>query len=184
MTPDVLKALRVPGQLILNPTNLATARPHGGLSMGLIKDVKWRRVPRYFEIEAEEFGGEVVEQIWQGESWLLVFALRSTDVDAISAAFPNSNLSTTTGKRRVTAPGTIREGIGLTTTPIKLLFSPDDAKNHECVYFRAAAPVSEPMEVSLGREEESLMLVSFKGFRDATTPSASVQRGLIEDIVL
>lgn len=184
MNPSVLKALKVPGQIIANPSDLTTARPHGGVSLGLVKGVQWRRRPRYFDVEAEEFGGEAVDKIYMGEDWFLFFGLRSFDRDAVQRCFHNSNLSTITGARTLVSPSTLRSGIGLSAGAIKLIFSPDDPVNHECVYFREAVPFAEPMEIAFSRQDESIMVVGFQGMRGTATPEASFQRGLIEDIVL
>ncbi len=35
-TTDVSQVLRVPGRLCINPTNLATAWPHGGTGLGVV----------------------------------------------------------------------------------------------------------------------------------------------------
>ena len=185
--PAPLQALKVPGVLVVNPTTAppTDAAPHGGTALGLVRDVVARRTARRFGIEAEEYGGEVVEELYLGESWEIVFALRSGDSDAINNIFPNTTAHATSGARGIVYPGSSRRaGSAWSTSAVKLLFSPDDP-DHRAVYFRAAVPmISGELERQLDRENEALWLVGFKAQRDGTTAAESIQIRLLEDLTL
>jgi hypothetical protein len=184
-TPAALQALKVPGTLIVNPTtNPPTdAAPHGGTELGLVKDVRWVRRERSFDITAEEYGSETAEVVYLGEEWEVLFTLRGYDADALSNLFPNIVAETNSATTGITYPDTTRRaGSGYTSSIVSLLFSPEDPYHH-AVYFRAAIPmVAEELEVKINRTDRMLIAVGFKAVRDATTAARSVQVRLLEHI--
>ena len=184
-TPTAMQALKVPGTLIINPTtNPPTdAAPHGGTELGLVKDVRWVRDERRFDLTAEEYGSEVFESIYMGEDWTLLFSLRVMDADALAALFPNTVAETASATTGITYPDTTRRsGSGMTSSIVKLLFSPEDPYHH-AVYFRAALPlVAAALEVQTNRTENLLVAAGFRAIRDATTAARSIQVRLLEHI--
>ena len=186
-TPAALQALKVPGTLIINPTTdpPTDAAPHGGTELGLVKDVRWVREERRFDITAEEFGGEIVESTYMGEDWTLLFSLRVMDADALANLFPNIVSESDSATTSITYPdSTRRAGSGMTSSIVQLLFSPDDPYHH-AVYFRAALPLwAASLEVQTNRTENLLVAAGFRAIRDATTAAKSVQVRLLEHIAL
>ena len=182
---DVLSALRVPGKLVVTPTDISTAFPHGGTELGLVGEVVLEREERTYEVTGEEYGGEVVEDIYLGEQWKLVIALRGSDPDAIANIFLNSTTGTTFNLAGLSWPGTSREGRLKTSDAVKILFSPLDIKRHKGVYFRKAIPkVAENVEVIYHSGKEQVIIAGFLALRDDSTEAGSVQVQIVEDMTL
>lgn len=180
-----LAAMKVAGQLCISPTTSppVDAFPHGGTSLGMVKDVVLRRTERRFNELGEERGGEVTDSLPMGVEYLMAFALRGWDPDAIPAVDPSAVVGATSRQAKIQHPGaSVREGVS--QSHVSLLFSPEN-KDHPAVYFRSAIPmVAEELELELGRSTEALMEVVFRAMVDDTTELGSVQVGLLEDIVL
>ena len=164
--------------------DFATAYPHGGTALGLVRDVQIRRTEGRQIITAEEFGVEVVDEVYTGEAWVIAFALRGWDSDAILEVFPNTNLGSSSKFRGVDYPGTtIKPGALKSATATKVLFTPDDDKNHPAVYMpNAIAELAEDLTIALGRTEEVLIACAFRALRDGATAGRSVQVRLLEDL--
>jgi len=195
-TRDPLKALRVPGRVCINPTDnppgSSVPFPFGGIELGLVRDVVLRRRERRFSNTAEEFGGEPAEELYLGETWDLLFALRGFDNDAIQTLFPNTTAHALSGQRGIVHPGSNRrEGSAWSTaSAVRLLFAPDEPLSHPGVYFRSAIPlVAEELELPLSRNPDAggelLIAVAFRALRDQTQPDhIAVRVRLLEDMVI
>ena len=187
-SPTALQALNNVGRLSALASgqtyDFATAYPHGGTALGLVSDVRIRRTEGRQLIVAEEFGVEVVDEVYSGEAWLLSFALRGWDSDAILACFPNTDLGTTSKFRGVDYPGTtVYPGTLKSTLATKVLFTPNDTANHAAVYLpNAFAELAEDLTIALGRTEEVLIACAFRALRDGATAGRAVQVRLLEDL--
>ena len=181
-----LQAMRVPGALAVGPTNLSTAFPHGGTALGLVRAVIVRRRELRFDVTAEEYGGAIVDTLYRGEEWSLVFELRGWDNDAISALFPNTTLPTVSGERTIQFPQTTKIGGVLQgASAVKLIFTPEDQARHRAVYFRSAIPLlAEEVDMRHARAEEMTVAAGFRALRDGVTANSSVQVALVEDLTL
>ena len=67
-TARVRDILRIPGRLVINPTNLNSAFPHGGTELGLTRDAEMRFGITTSLVTAEEWGQAPVEAVYTGES--------------------------------------------------------------------------------------------------------------------
>ena len=187
-TPSALQALHNVGRLSAalegQTFNFATAYPHGGTALGLVRDVQVRRTEGRELIVAEEFGIEVVDELYTGEAWLVAFALRGWDNDAIGTLFPNTAAGTTAKQTGVLYPGTdVPPGSLKAANAVKLLFTPDDTSNHQAVYLPNAIPeVGEELEIDMGRSNEVLIVCGFRALRDGATAGRAVQIQLLEDL--
>lgn len=187
-TPNPLQAFHCVGRLSATAEgqtfNFATAYPHGATALGLVRDVRLRRIEGRQTIVAEEFGVEVVDEVYAGEAWLLSFALRGWDSDAISALWPNTTLGSSSKFRGVDYPGTTtKPGTTKAASAVKVLFTPDDATNHPAVYLPNAIPeLAEDLTISLGRTEEVLIVCGFRALRDGATAGRAIQIRLLEDL--
>ena len=186
--PSALQALNNVGKLsaaLAGQTfDFTTAYPHGGTALGLVRDIKLQRTEGRELITAEEFGVEVVDEVYTGEAWLLAFALRGFDDDAVGAIFPNTSTGTLAKRTGIDYPGTSTVAGNLRSgDAIKVLFTPDDTANHHAVYLPNAIPgVSEELEIPLGRTSEVLILCGFRALRDGATAGRAVQVQLLEDL--
>ena len=189
-TPSALQALHNVGRLSAalegQTFNFSSAYPHGGTALGLVRDVQLRRTEGRELIVAEEFGVEVVDELYTGEAWLLAFALRGYDNDAVGALFPNTSTGSKAKRKGIVYPGdTVSPGTLKAASAVSVLFTPDDAANHPAVYLPNAIPeISEELEVNLGRSSEWLMTCGFRALRAGATAGKAIQIQLLEDLAL
>ena len=180
--PNIDDILRVPGRLCIDPTNLAIAYPHGGIGIGVIRNILVKQASVSYSVTAEEFGKETVDMVYGGETWVLGAVLRSYDKDAIQKLFPNTSLGVS-GQRVISHPGATREGHLLSSRTVKLLFSPDDTTNHPMVLLHKAAPlVEETAEFNLSLAQELGLAIMFVGLRDASNRVIAI--GIGSDLTL
>jgi hypothetical protein len=171
----------IPGKLVLNPTSLTAAYPGGGTELGIVQDIVLTIEQPYKFIEAEEFGGQRVEAVVTREGCALGAVLRAWDKDALNRVFPNTALGAVTGKRKVSAPGTIRPGEKLSDRSVVLVFWPDDRDRHPFfVMWRALPAIQETSDIQLKLNEEFGLPVMFFGIQD--TSGRLYTMGLPHDI--
>ncbi len=170
-TRDVRNVLRVPGRLIMNPTDLSIDAPHGGTELGLVRDAEFRLGIKTSVVTAEEFGVQPIEYVYAGEAAVMAAVLREFDEDAIQAIFPD------------TAPGmcgpisTIsydvnddpRAGRFLSAQSFSLLFSPRSLDRHPMILLYKVIPlVEESSLLNLSLSEELGIGVMFHCIPDAS----------------
>lgn len=187
--PSVASALRVPGNLCINPTQngLASAFPHAGTGLGVVAQqvVHWEANSE--EITAEEYGGIVTEVVYGGVRIYLAAFLRGLDNDALATIFPDTTAASVpsgSGDRSIDYRiGTARAGKKLSDLAVPLLFSPIDVERHRFVYFPRAIPrVEEAALLQLSAGEEQVIAVAFMAIPDANGVVARVRKR--EDLTL
>lgn len=99
--PDAI--VRVPGRLVLNPTNLAAAFPHGGTALGVTRDQELRPNVKIHEEHAQEWGGATSRLLYCGTRAVFAAVFRSWDADALAHYWPESAAGAVT-QERVVAP--------------------------------------------------------------------------------
>ena len=187
-TPNVVDIIRMPGQLCFGPTDLSLDFPHGGTALGVIKSIVAKPRQTYYNVKAEEWGGEVAETIKGGESWVLGGLLRSFDKDALRILFPASIEGAETQKTVIEHPAAntaIRAGNLLSASGIKLLFSPDDTIRIPFVLFRNAIPmIEETALMNIEIDQDWTVPFLFAAIRDSSTPAKAVAMGFRGDFSL
>ena len=189
-TSSALQAMYVPGrvscQLSGQTYNLATAYPHGGTALGLLRDVQIRRTEGKFDLIAEEFGQEIIDEVYMAESWVMAFALRGMDDDALGAVFPNTFTVSETKNMGVAYPGASRSPGSLrSSSAVRVLFTTDDTENHNAVYFPNAIPqVAEGLVVDFARASELMIACAFRGLRASSSQGSLCQIARLKDISL
>lgn len=180
--PDLVGILRVPGELIASPTNLAIASPYGGTRLGLVQDIVLRPNQVSVLVRTEEFVSEIVEVIEGARDWVIGAALRSFDRDAIQRVFPTTLVGAETQQRVVTDGGDARAGTRGSARAIPILFAPDDAARRPAMLFHRAIPLLDPVaELTLDLDQEAMIGVLFRPIRHGTS-ARLVSWGLIRDI--
>jgi hypothetical protein len=191
---DPRKVMRVPGRLAYGCTDLTAVWPHGGTGLGSVRQVAWveRSVP--YPITIEAMGGEAVEYVEPGVDVFLTFVLRTNDDNALQKVFRNTAAGTTSQRRLVTEPGTVRAGnwmSGRAVTP--LVFTPEgsthawaratpDVDAPFIVLYSAIPMIRDDLEIPLERTDEWAIQTTWRGIRDS---SARVfARGARKDITL
>ena len=126
-TDDPRRILRVPGRLSWGATDLTAVWPHGGTGLGAVKGVRLQRIGAAYPLTMEAKGGIPVEYNEEGPAWLLAATIRTFEDDAIQRVFRNTAAGTTSQRRVVTEPGTVRAGNWLSGRSGVLVFTPEGA---------------------------------------------------------
>jgi hypothetical protein len=182
-TEDLGSLIRAPGRLIVGATSFSAPPFYGGQQLGLVKDLLLRPRRSTIEIPAEEFGGEIVEEIDLRESWTMTCALRGLDGDALNAVFASTSIGASSGLRFVDFPAASNFYARLlSTTATGWLFVPDDVDRMYAVWFPAGyAYVDEEASIACQLHEEGVISVVVKGLRRASD-NRQTQWGLLEDL--
>ncbi len=175
--------LRIPGRLIAAPTDLTIASPFGGTELGMASDVIWRPNLRRKEIRAEEYGGEIVDQVKTGQSPQLGMFIRGFDPAMILKIFEGSSVSSDTGQPNIDYPTDEAPGTLASATGFKLLYAADNKEEHPSILIYNALPLlEEASEVRFSRKSEFGVPVLFHGVRDGS--NRIYQVGPLEDLAL
>lgn len=149
-------ALKVPGRLVKDPTDLSAAFPYGGTELGLVSEVVVRPRAKHQVLTAEEWGELPWDVVYGGTSFLFGCLLRGVDDDAYAAIWPDTASGTPSGDKKVLIrDDNGRAGTLLSTLSMELLFVPDAALRHRAVIIRDALPaVAEDAEIRFSMTEE------------------------------
>lgn len=183
-TPYPRNVTYIPGRLVKDPTNLATARPHGGTYLGMTRAHRLIRNARHRLIRAEEFMGTTVDKVVSGESPIFAAILREFDVDAVNAVFPGAQSSTSGSAMfgHAVTQATRAGSLG-SDRAHALLFSPHAADYHPAVILYKAIPAPDvAAEIQLRVDEEIGTAVAWYAIPDATGRVYDV--AMIGDITL
>lgn len=134
----------------------------GGTSLGTMLGVALELVGVVEDIRAEEYGGEVWDQIYLREEWLCVALLANWDSAALSNWYPNISSGD------VTYPGTHTYGNLRSDDAVTLLLTPADATQHGGFTVYNAVPQLARTRIPLNAAEPLIMEVSWLGVRDAS----------------
>ena len=185
-TADPRKVIRgLTGWLCHTPTNLLADFPHGGTAIGEVRDAELRWGIRTRLITAEEYGGQVVESIYTGESAVLACVLRGFDDDALSAIWPTSAAGSTGHRllKQDVVTNEKRPGSFMSSRAVKLCFSPRAVDQHRfVVLFRAIPMVEETARLQLRLDEEVGLAVMFRGL--PASDGRVYECGLRKDVTL
>jgi len=185
---DPRAALRNPGRLIKDPTDLSAVFPYGGTELGLVHRVRWRDGLRAREVTAEEWGGIAVEYIVTRTSCGLVAVLRGWDDDALSAVFPGVASGSGSGRAVYSQDSSVeaqRAGARLSDRAHVLLFAPLATAEHPAVLIYNAVPVPSVVDtedVQLSLDAEMDRAVAWRGIPDVSKRTFDV--ALLEDLSL
>lgn len=182
-TEDLGSLIRAPGRLIVNATTFTAPPFYGGQQLGLVKDLLLRPRRSTIEVPAEEFGGEIVEEIDLRESWTMTCALRGIDPDALNAVFASTALGASSGLRFVDFPAASNFYARLLSTlATGWLYVPDDTDRQYAVWFpKGYGYVDEEASVALQLHQEGTIAIVVKGLRRASD-NRQTQWGLLEDL--
>lgn len=170
---DLNYVLQVPGRLCVGPTDLTAAFPHGGTALGEVYRAAVVHTEGWFDVEAEEYGHQVVESVWSGEQYALTAILRQFDETAIGTVFPNTVTGTTSKrvgvKHWLDVASPVRPGHLASSRQVKLLFSPlDPDRNRAVIFYRALPRTADQKRMALSVIERLEVPVAFIAIPDAT----------------
>lgn len=114
------------GTLVWNPTTTAGSSPWGGTVLGSMLDVFLEPVVRTDPIQAEEYGGELADEVYLSEEWVATAVLTNWDGDALARIYPNVGTGGS-GDRIMTYPGgTLARGGRMSSRAGVLMLAPYD----------------------------------------------------------
>lgn len=161
MARNATKILVQPGELIWGASDLSTASPHGGTSLGYTADgIRLNHNMAVREILTEETGEAPQEVIYLGGRVTLEATFLQWDDTVIQRLFPN----TSSGSSNEVAEfpgGTAYPGYKLSNTAGVLVFSPTDLTNNKVVLARNAVPIGSPREIVFRTAEPTQLSVLF-----------------------
>lgn len=187
-TADLQKVVTVPGRLCYTPTDLTLPFPHGGTSLGVVRQIVVLPNVNHKEVGLDPHGGEPGEVVYLGSRPRLVATFRGFDVDAVSKLFPYSATTPATqpAGRVIQHPGTKREGTLGSSSSISLLFSADNPEHPSALFYKAI-PVLDPNTRILFQRgtvwEYTGSFIAIRG-RDSQNNLASVAMGKLELLTL
>ncbi len=180
-SPNAANIYRASGKLAINPSNLATAWPHGGTGLGVCSQIRLMAGLEEARVTAEEYGGQAVDAVLRQGDLMVSTLMRQWSDDALDAIFPNTTAGTSA--RVVNWPGTNRSGLLMTGRAVVLAFTADRQTEHPSLLLYKAIPlVAMQAELRLTVLRELSVPVIFLGVRDSSSRVASM--GLLSDLSL
>jgi hypothetical protein len=175
--PNLSRVVRIPGRVIVNPTNLALPYPYGGTELGIHRDVELRFNDEFHFPDAEEYAN-AIEGIYCGGTTELKCTVRGLDVDALRYLFIDSTIGSygILLEEGVFGAGAVRAGTLMSSIfNIKIMFVPKDTDRHPCVLLYQAIPMIEPDSgIELQLKEEVGIEMRFRSLPDATGRTVAV----------
>ena len=170
--PASSSILRVPGNLVWNPTDLGQAEPYGGTYLGQVREIEFTTEPQLRPVWAEEFG-TYTDVIYCGEKVLLRAVLRYPDSDAVNTVAFKALSSGSSGIEWIFRPGgtteNTRAGTSLFSRAGKLLFAARAATDHPFILIRNAIPAfGEALRLQMSFSKEYGLAVAFWGTPDSS----------------
>jgi hypothetical protein len=178
--------LFVPGRLAINPTNLATAWPHGGTGLGMVEACALELTEKAYDVWAQEWGC-VADQIEQESRWAIGFQARGQDETLLPYVVTQTATGATSGKKKLlwdpSATG-YKPGRRRSARAVVLLFTPDAQSDHRAILFRCALPnlATERALINLEHGDELKTPLVFLAVPSASKTPA--EWALLEDITL
>lgn len=179
--PDVSQVFRVPGRLSVGPTDLSAAWPHGGTGLGTVSEIVISPAVQYAIVTGDEFGGEVLDYVELGSSWILGAVLREWNSYNVDLIF-NTATGAVSGEKVVSYPSASRPGSKVSS--VVLLFTPYEQDVHPAfLAYRAIPLVPETTALKASIMDELVVPVMFHCIRNAAG-TGQVKFGLLEDLTL
>jgi hypothetical protein len=154
VAPNIDNLYRSPGRLVKNPTALQSPYPHGGVELGIARDILFRPKIQTETLIAEEFK-TAVEVVFTGQMAVIAGVMRTWDNDMMTTLFYGQQIDSRGNiGLNYNASGN-RAGKALSSKGIVLLFSPMavDAQKHILIY-NAVPVVDEAFEMKVSLAEE------------------------------
>ena len=163
------RILRVPGRLVVNPTDLQLSFPYGGYQVGSIRGFALSAVGTPYVIQSEGLGSptDITEP---PEDYRVAFLLRGADDDAIRRLYAsNQSEGGVSHHRSFQVPGTAIPGASALGRSVVLLYVPDNPIDAPALICRnAVAMFADGAEVPFQRAEEFVIPTVVYCLRDSS----------------
>jgi len=163
---DVARVIRAPGRIVVGPSDLSAAYPHGGTEIGLTRACVLQPVGSAFEVVSEGLAGGVTDVLEPAHEYVFSCFVRGWSDAAVSRFFRDHYVAgSASGHARYSAPspphGSSALGYALT-----LLFVPDDSIHVPAIIvYRGVPDWSESAEVAFQRGDELGLPLAFDCLR-------------------
>jgi len=185
---DIASIVRNAVRACINPTDLSAPWPHGGTGLGALRGAYAAPGIQHVDVTAEEWGVEVVEAVYVGESWTIGLLLRQYDDDVAATVFPNVEVGSDTGKKTIyqDADATYRAGSKASSKAVTLLLTARDVRsgtNSKAILFHRALPMIEASaQIRHSLTSEMTFPAVFRAIR--ATDGRTYQYGDLADLEL
>jgi hypothetical protein len=186
-TPKGRQLAKIPGKIILDPTDLDAADPYGGTEFGFTRDQDFGFGQKDRPIRAEEFGC-VVESVLGRAEPIFAAVLRTWDDDALATVFPDTETGSS-GRvivhGRVKGSGVVRPGALVSGRAVKVLFVPESPDRYPwLILYRALPAIAETASLRLAVDESLGIGVVFRAIPDTSDPVRLYDIGYRGDLTL
>lgn len=150
------RILRAPGRLVVQPTSLSLAYPHGGVEVGRTRAVVLTNAGTNYVVPCEGLGGDASDVLNGTNRFVMTCFLRGWDDDAVQY-FMVDNWATgaNTSRAMFSAPGAVEPGSSALDRALRVLYAPDDPDAVPAVLLHRAVPVwQEGAELAFQRGSE------------------------------
>jgi len=178
-----LDIIRNPGRLVADPTDLSTDYPHGGTALGETHSREFSDEVILREIRGEAFGSSTIEYVQAGEQVFLAGIAVGYDNDMLGKLFLNTATGSSSGRTKITYPGSNLEGSRLSDKGFVLLFSPNDTTQPGIILYNALPMVNPAHRISMALSKQQDFGFFFRGIRN-TTNNLVWDMAMLEDITL
>lgn len=150
------RVLRVPGRLVIDPTDLTDDFPHGGTLVGRTRLVVLKPLANPFRVESEGLGGDASDVLEGSNHYVFACFLRGWDDDAVALLLPDGyTQGSVTGHAVFSSPGLNAPGRSALGRARTLLYVPDNPVDAPAVLIhRGVANWGDGAELALQRQTE------------------------------
>jgi hypothetical protein len=136
LATDLNALLRVPGRIVLSPTDLTQPFPYGGVSLGLVRDVVALPGKRVSRVREETMGVVVMGGVDLGEAWSIAAVVRAIE-QGQAGTFYRTEAGGASGEQGIVSnPLTNAPGTWISAS--RVLFAPLDELQQFFLYLPAA----------------------------------------------
>ena len=165
---NVSKVLRAPGRLVVNPINLSSDFPYGGVEVGKTRLVVLTAFNTAVQIECEGLGNEPSDILERTTRYVMTCFVRAWDNDAVKQFFAsNFERGDVTGHAILREPGNRQAGSSALSRAKTIMYVPDDPfSNPAVLIYKGIADWSENAELAFQRQEELGLPIAIECVRD------------------
>jgi hypothetical protein len=164
---NVMRTIRAPGRLVVDPVDFRTDYPYGGVEIGLSRAVVVQPLGAAFRVEAEGLG-EATDVLEGNTRWVVGFFLRGFDDDALTLLMSDyADRGTVTGHTHLRIPNRAIPGASALGRAKRIAYIPDDPINVPAVLiYRGIADFQDGAEMAFQRGEELGLPIAIECMRD------------------
>ena len=177
------RTIRAPGSLIVNPTDLSSAFPFGGVEVGKTKACVLQSFVTPQRIDSEGLG-DTADILEGPQIWVFSCFLRGWDDDALQTFFSKQYaLGTGSSHGVIQIPGNVTPGESALSRGIVVLYVPDNLVAAPAVLIHKGIPDwSDGAEMAWQRQEELGIPLAIECVRSSSNRILTI--GRIPDLVI